>query len=64
MKFGENHMGGLFVAPVDEKELRQGAFDEGVVAPQGHEAVVLVQRDAKPECAGLQLTPVWLMVDS
>ena len=50
MKFGENHMGGLFVAPVDEKELRQGAFDGGVVEPQGHEAVVLVQRGAKPEC--------------
>jgi hypothetical protein len=47
-------------APVDVKELRQGAFDGGVVEPQGNEAALPIQRVAKPERAGLQLRPVRL----
>ena len=34
-------------SPVDVKELRQGAFDGGVVEPQGIGAALLVQRDAE-----------------
>ncbi|MFH1716070.1 MAG: hypothetical protein ABIF19_01855 [Planctomycetota bacterium] len=44
--------------PVDVKELRQGAFDGGVVKSHRDKAAALIQRIAKPERTGLQLRPV------
>ena len=48
----------VLCAPVDAKELRQGAFDWRVVESQGNKAPLFVQRVAKPERAGLHLRPV------
>ena len=36
------------------KKLRQGAFDEGIVEPQGNEAALLIQRVAKGCKAGTE----------
>ena len=38
--------------------MRQGAFDGGVVEPQGNEAAIVIQRIAKAKRASLQLRPV------
>ena len=48
----------IFIPPVNIAELCQGALNRRVVKTQRDEPVVLVQRVAKPEGAGLQLRPV------